>query len=298
MNGGIFTWSNLQYTVPIGGEASEKLLLDDVMGWIKPGQMTALMETPLVQFGETLLNGKPLEIDFERISRYVGQMNVHNSDLTIREAFQFSAKLRQEPVPLEEILQYVEHVLEMMKMKLLGDALIGNLDTDGQSSYNVIKFIHKLADTVLFEHFNRILFLARGGKTVYFGDIGEKSKTLTSYFQRNGVHPRTDDENPAEYILKATGAGINGTANVDWSTVWKQSKEYQDNGENKVNAQPREFSNGFLIQFIEVYKHLNIDSSSDQQQRVFMGWESMILGVLLIYLVLPMFSFQKNTLNV
>ncbi|KAN0038042.1 hypothetical protein ACTA71_000214 [Dictyostelium dimigraforme] len=412
MNGGIFTWNNIKYTVPIGG-GNEKLLLDNVLGWIKPGQMTALMgssgagKTTLLDvlakrktigtvFGETLLNGKPLEIDFERITGYVEQMDVHNPGLTVREALQFSAKLRQEPtVPPEEKLQYVEHVLEMMEMKHLGDALIGNLDTgvgisveerkrltiglelvakpnilfldkptsglDSQSSYNIIKFIRKLADagmplvctihqpsSVLFEHFDRILLLARGGKTVYFGDIGEKSKTLTSYFQRNGVRPCTDDENPAEYILEATGAGISGTTNVDWPTVWKQSKEYQDvlqeldhlkskesiekytlnlvypDGEKKSQP-PREFANGFLTQFIEVYKRLNTiycrdvyytmgsfaqsaisglvigftfydlkDSSSDQQQRVFMSWEAMILGVLLIYLVLPMFFIQKE----
>ncbi|KAN0023395.1 hypothetical protein ACTFIU_011565 [Dictyostelium citrinum] len=408
MSGGIFTWNNLKYTVPVGG--ADKLLLDDVKGWIKPGQMTALMgssgagKTTLLDvlakrktigtvYGESLLNGKPLEIDFERITGYVEQMDVHNPGLTVREALQFSAKLRQEPsVPLAEKLQYVEHVLEMMEMKHLGDALIGNLDTgvgisieerkrltiglelvakpnilfldeptsglDAQSSYNIIKFIRKLADagmplvctihqpsSLLFEHFDRILLLARGGKTVYFGDIGEKSKTLTSYFERNGVRPCTEDENPAEYILEATGAGISGTTNVDWPTVWKQSKEYQDvlqeldhlkskealekyisnNGVFESKGKPREFANGFLTQFIEVYKRLNIiyyrdvyytmgsfaqsaisglvigftfydlkDSSSDQQQRVFMSWEAMILGVLLIYLVLPMFFIQKE----
>ena len=30
-----------------------------------------------------------------------------------------------------------------------------------------------------------------GGKTLYFGEIGDSSKTLTSYFERNGARPCT-----------------------------------------------------------------------------------------------------------
>lgn len=61
-----------------------------------------------------LLNGKPLRLDFERITGYVEQMDVFNGFLTVREALQYSAKLRQEPeVPLQEKLDYVERVLEV-----------------------------------------------------------------------------------------------------------------------------------------------------------------------------------------
>lgn len=55
-------------------------------------------------------------------------MDVHNPFLTVREALRFSAKLRQEPeVSIEEKYDYVEQVLEMMEMKHLGEALIGDL---------------------------------------------------------------------------------------------------------------------------------------------------------------------------
>lgn len=64
--------------------------------------------------GTILLNGKPLRIDFERSTGYVEQLDVHNGYLTVREALQYSAKLRQEPtVPLQEKLDYVEQVLEV-----------------------------------------------------------------------------------------------------------------------------------------------------------------------------------------
>lgn len=77
-----------------------------------------------------LLNGKPLRKDFERITGYVEQTDVFNPLLTVREALRYSAKLRQEYyVPISEKYEYVERVLEMMEMKDLGDALIGDLDS-------------------------------------------------------------------------------------------------------------------------------------------------------------------------
>lgn len=41
MSGSVFMWKDIQYTVPVKG--GKRLLLDHVSGWIKPGQMTALM---------------------------------------------------------------------------------------------------------------------------------------------------------------------------------------------------------------------------------------------------------------
>ncbi|EGG16693.1 hypothetical protein DFA_07671 [Cavenderia fasciculata] len=336
MFGGEFTWQHIRYSVTLP-DKTDKLLLDDVEGWIKPGQMTALMgssgagKTTLLDVlakrktmgktqGTSLLNGRPLEIDFERITGYVEQMDVHNPHLTVREALCFSAKMRQEPtVPLEEKYEYVEHILEMMEMKHLGDALIGDLESgvgisveerkrltigielvakphilfldeptsglDSQSSYNIIKFIRKLADagmplvctihqpsSVLFEYFDRLLLLAKGGKTAYFGDIGENSKILTSYFERHGVRPCTPNENPAEYMLEAIGAGVYGKTDVDWPAVWKESSEYKDVAQhldellNTVQIidddsnkeKPREFATSKWYQMVEVYKRLNV----------------------------------------
>jgi ABC-2 type transporter len=92
---------------------------------------------------------------------------------------------------------------------------------DSQSSYNIIKFIRKLADagmplvctihqpsSVLFEYFDRLLLLGKGGKVTYFGDIGKNSRTLLDYFERNGARTCTQEENPAEYLLEAIGAGL------------------------------------------------------------------------------------------
>lgn len=81
---------------------------------------------------------------------------------------------------------------------------------DGQSAWNLVRFLRKLASkgqailctihqpsSLLFESFDRLLLLERGGETVYFGDIGADSTTLRDYFSRNGaVCP--SNVNPAE----------------------------------------------------------------------------------------------------
>jgi hypothetical protein len=54
---------------------------------------------------------------------------------------------------------------------------------------------------MLFQRFDRLLFLARGGKTIYFGEIVENSKTLLNYFERNEAQKLKSGENPGEWML-------------------------------------------------------------------------------------------------
>ncbi|KAI4732022.1 putative ABC multidrug transporter [Aureobasidium sp. EXF-10728] len=108
---------------------------------------------------------------------------------------------------------------------------------DSQSAWAICAFLRKLADAgqavlctihqpsaVLFQEFDRLLFLAKGGKTVYFGDIGKNSRTLLDYFEANGARNCEDDENPAEYMLEIVNAGSSGQG-PDWHEVWKKSDE-------------------------------------------------------------------------
>ena len=48
----------------------------------------------------------------------------------------------------------------------------------------------------LFQVFDRVLLLKKGGKTVYFGDLGHNSTTLIDYFERNGARKCLPEENP------------------------------------------------------------------------------------------------------
>lgn len=83
---------------------------------------------------------------------------------------------------------------------------------------------------VLFENFDDLLLLGRGGRTIYFGEIGDHSSTLLSYFERHGCPPLDAQGNPAEFILDAIN-GREGSASPtmkgqdEWVDAWNASEE-------------------------------------------------------------------------
>jgi len=78
---------------------------------------------------------------------------------------------------------------------------------------------------MLFQRFDRLLFLAKGGRTVYFGKVGENSNILTKYFERNGAFPCPKEANPAEWMLEVIGAAPGSHSDIDWHETWKASPE-------------------------------------------------------------------------
>ncbi|GMM58019.1 ATP-binding cassette transporter [Maudiozyma humilis] len=152
---------------------------------------------------------------------------------------------------------------------------------DSQSSWAIIQLLRKLAEAgqsilctihqpsaTLFEQFDRLLLLKKGGQTVYFGDIGENSKTLLDYFERNGSRKCTREENPAEYILEAIGAGATASVQDDWHAIWKQSAEFtaanhkvdelitelsQKPDTSSDDGKPHKYATSYFYQFKYVY---------------------------------------------
>ncbi|KAM7221761.1 ABC-2 type transporter domain containing protein [Rhypophila decipiens] len=110
---------------------------------------------------------------------------------------------------------------------------------DSQTSWAILDLLEKLTKSgqailctihqpsaMLFQRFDRLLFLAKGGKTVYFGDIGKNAKTMTTYFERNGGFPCPADANPAEWMLEVIGAAPGTHSDIDWNQTWRESPEY------------------------------------------------------------------------
>lgn len=98
------------------------------------------------------------------------------------------------------------------------------LTRNGQA---VLCTVHQ-PSSLLFQRFDRLLLLAKGGKTVYFGDIGKDSVTLLDYFARNGAPKCPTGTNPAEYMLEAIGAAPGAQTDIDWPSVWKSSAEFSE----------------------------------------------------------------------
>lgn len=285
-NKSIFTWRNLTYTVktPDG----DRVLLDNVQGYVKPGMLGALMgssgagKTTLLDVlaqrktegtihGSVLVDGRPLPLSFQRSAGYVEQLDVHEPLATVREALQFSALLRQSrDTPDAEKLAYVDTIIELLELQDLENTLVGRpgaglsveqrkrltigvelvakpsilifLDEptsglDGQAAFNTVRFLKRLADigqavlvtihqpsAQLFAQFDTLLLLTTGGRTVYFGDIGEEAATVKAYFARNG-QACPPDVNPAEHIIDVVTASAHQAGGQDWKQIWLESPE-------------------------------------------------------------------------
>lgn len=64
-----------------------------------------------------------------------------------------------------------------------------------------------------------------GGRTAYFGKIGEKagkdSNLVRTYFEQNGAPPCPPSANVAEYILELTAGDRSGK--INWGERWSSS---------------------------------------------------------------------------
>lgn len=76
--------------------------------------------------GSILIDGRPQGISFQRTTGYCEQMDVHEGTATVREALLFSALLRQPSTTLrEEKVDYVDHIIKLLELHDIADALIG-----------------------------------------------------------------------------------------------------------------------------------------------------------------------------
>lgn len=285
----ILTWEDLCYDVPV--PSGELRLLKNIYGYVKPGQLTALMgasgagKTTLLDVlaarknigvisGDKLVDGAVPGTAFQRGTSYAEQLDVHEGSQSVREALRFSANLRQPyDVPQSEKYAYVEEIIGLLEMEDIADAIIGTPESglaveqrkrvtigvelaakpelllfldeptsglDSQSAFNIVRFLKKLAaagqailctihqpNSALFENFDRLLLLQRGGTCVYFGEIGKDAEILRAYFRKHGAYC-PPDANPAEFILDAVGAGSQPRiGDRDWADVWTDSEEFR-----------------------------------------------------------------------
>ncbi|KAG2224961.1 hypothetical protein INT45_000082 [Circinella minor] len=329
--GTTFSWHHIHYEVPFKGGPLH--LLNDISGIVKPGHLTALMgssgagKTTLLDVlakrktigkvdGRVYLNNEALMSDFERITGYCEQMDIHQPAVTVREGMHFSAYLRQDKdIPKAEKDEYVEQIITLLEMEDIADCQIGEVERgvgisveerkrltigmelvakpkllfldeptsglDAQSSYNIVRFIRKLADAgwpvlctihqpsaILFEHFDHLLLLVRGGRTAYHGEIGKDARTMIEYFESNGGPKCSPEANPAEYILEVVGAGTAGKATRDWADIWASSPEAQaledeleeihQHAEKNPTRKSLTYANGFGFQFTMVLKRMTL----------------------------------------
>ncbi|EQC40476.1 hypothetical protein SDRG_02369 [Saprolegnia diclina VS20] len=266
----VMAFKDLWYSVPNPTKGEPDLqLLKGINGYALPGTITALMgssgagKTTLMDViagrktggkieGNILLNGYPAtDLAMRRATGYCEQMDIHSESATFREAFQFSAMLRQsDEIPTEEKMAFAEECLELLDMKNLGDKIIRGASVeqmkrltigvelaaaptmlfldeptsglDARSAKIIMTGIRKIASTgrtvvctihqpstEVFEMFDSLLLLKRGGETVFFGDLGTHAINMINYFKSiPNTPPLIEGANPATWMLEVIGAGV------------------------------------------------------------------------------------------
>jgi ABC-type multidrug transport system ATPase subunit len=224
------------------------------------------------------VDGKPIDESFNRRIGYCQQMDIHDESSTVREAFEFSALLRQAPnVPDNEKLAYAKTVLMTLDLVDLQDAVIGSLDIekkkrvtigvelcarpemllfldeptsglDSQAASNTCALLRRLADQGLailctihqanqeqFEQFDRVLALSPGGKTYYFGEVGESGSAIFDYFTKHNENPE-NVTNAADFLIEVVVGGMKSSSTCrDWASTWSHSEEAQKVQEEIAN---------------------------------------------------------------
>ncbi|KAJ5124540.1 uncharacterized protein N7515_008365 [Penicillium bovifimosum] len=165
-------------------------LLDNVHGWVKPGMLGALMGSSGA--GKTTLLDVLAQRKTEGTRKIVKLKQVNND---IHNGQRKRVTIGVELVAKPSILIFLDEPTSCL---------------DGQRAYNTVRFLGRLADagqaglvTVhqpsahLFAEFEQLLLLAKGGRTVYFGPIGENAAAIEDHFSRHGA-PCPPETNPAE----------------------------------------------------------------------------------------------------
>ncbi|ONM29553.1 glossy13 [Zea mays] len=84
----------------------------------------------------------------------------------------------------------------------------------------------------IFESFDELLFMKRGGQLIYAGPLGAKSRNLVDFFEAiPGVPKIRDGYNPAAWMLEVTSTQMEQILGVDFAEYYRQSKLFQQTRE-------------------------------------------------------------------
>ncbi|GAA0156193.1 ATP-binding cassette [Lithospermum erythrorhizon] len=82
----------------------------------------------------------------------------------------------------------------------------------------------------IFEAFDELLLMKRGGQVIYAGPLGHHSRFLVEYFESiSGVPKIKDGSNPATWMLEISTPAIEAQLNVDFADIYANSDLYRNN---------------------------------------------------------------------
>ncbi|CAJ2629466.1 unnamed protein product [Trifolium pratense] len=84
----------------------------------------------------------------------------------------------------------------------------------------------------IFESFDELLLMKRGGQIIYSGPLGQQSQKLVKYFEAiSGIPKIKDGYNPATWMLEISSPTVESQLSVDFAELYIKSELYQTNQE-------------------------------------------------------------------
>ncbi|KAF9674338.1 hypothetical protein SADUNF_Sadunf10G0116900 [Salix dunnii] len=81
----------------------------------------------------------------------------------------------------------------------------------------------------VFEAFEELILMKRGGMIIYSGMLGHHSRKLIEYFEGiSGVPKIKDNYNPATWMLEVTSTSMESKLELDFAQLYKESTMYQE----------------------------------------------------------------------
>ncbi|KAK7343909.1 hypothetical protein VNO77_13026 [Canavalia gladiata] len=116
---------------------------------------------------------------------------------------------------------------------------------DARAAAIVMRTVRNIADTGrtivctihqpsidIFEAFDELFLMRRGGQIIYSGPLGQQSQKLIEYFEAIPGVPRIKDGyNPATWILEISSPAVESRLRVDFAELYIKSELYQRNQE-------------------------------------------------------------------
>ncbi|KAH9321633.1 hypothetical protein KI387_016272 [Taxus chinensis] len=79
----------------------------------------------------------------------------------------------------------------------------------------------------IFEAFDELLLMKRGGQVIYAGPLGHHSHKLVEYFEAvEGVPPIAEGYNPATWVLEVSSISVEESLGIDFADIYTKSSLY------------------------------------------------------------------------
>ncbi|XP_021764496.1 ABC transporter G family member 32-like isoform X1 [Chenopodium quinoa] len=145
----------------------------------------------------------------------------------------------------------------------------------------------------IFESFDELLFMKRGGQVIYAGPLGPRSCKLVDYFESvEGVQKIKPGYNPAAWMLDVTSMAEEARLDVDFAEIYKSSRLFQYNKElvdrlskppsnSKDISFPTKYSRSFFDQFLTCLWKQNLSYWRNPQYTAVRFFYTIIISLML-----------------